>query len=144
MKGRKDRQGVLKFHLDILNRFRNLFKGYFNWMTCYTFWFYDLLPHRGYRVKTDTSWVAAALTRVGDVYRVWFTVIIVHRNIQVVVISSDCIQLPHGIWELVWGKWADLWVKYTKGKPYLNNIIKTQNLPCCNLSWFWQVKYSSQ
>ena len=58
--------------------------------------------------RNSLLWVAVskliqhlcALTRTADVYQVWFTVALVHRNIQVAAIIINCIHLWQEIWEL--------------------------------------------
>ena len=57
-----------------------------------------------------------ALTLTADVYRIWYTVILVYRNIQVATIAIDCIQLWQGIWLLAREKWADFIAPYKQRK----------------------------
>ena len=72
-----------------------------------------------------------ALTSRADVCRVWWTVTLICRNIQVATITIDCIQLRKDIWELAQGKWADVSTTYITHKMNENRIwFNLKNLSC--------------
>ena len=62
-----------------------------------------------------------------------------------IVETVNYIQFWQGIWSLAQGKQTDFSILYIKGKMNRHIIwLKLNNLSCCTLLWFWQIKYSSQ